>query len=181
MDTDVSSGLPSEYAAPMELGLPNGPKTTQRPRLRRCMRRSRFRLRTAVKRRRRAITILVPPLALKLRTAVKRRRRAIRGAPSARPICRTDEPGNIKPQRGGMDGQNLPPMAECPNPRLRKATFHEDREKYGGSKTVPIWKTEGTAKRAKYAKPESLRGKGLDFTRISVRQESLVDRANPMR
>jgi hypothetical protein len=37
------------------------------------------------------------------------------------------------------------------------ATFHEDREKYGGSKTVPIWKTEETAKYAKYANPESFR------------------------
>jgi hypothetical protein len=47
------------------------------------------------------------------------------------------------------------------------ATFHEAREKYGGSKTVPIQRTEETAKYAKYANPESFRGKRLGFSHIS--------------
>ena len=54
-----------------------------------------------------------------------------------------------------------------PNPRLTKANLHEDLEMHASSKTVPILKTEETAKYANYAKPESFRGKGLDFSRVS--------------
>jgi hypothetical protein len=58
-------------------------------------------------------------------------------------------------------------LSDVPNPRLTMTTFHEDREKYGGSITVPIYRTEETAKYAKYAKQESSRWKGLGFSRIS--------------
>jgi hypothetical protein len=53
----------------------------------------------------------------------------------------------------------------APNPRLMMANVKGGREKYGDSKTMPIWKTEQTAKYAKYANPEA-GGGNIWFVRV---------------